>query len=805
MKRTFRNLLKWFLRIILGLAALLVLLVLLFYLFRGKIVDRALGYVNDSQPGEVSIGKLNLRPFMNFPDVALQLKELNYASGAIDSVEVGTTPILQLEEIYVSLDLIKLIKGKYKVSNISLGDGEINYTVGVDSISNLEKALGIRFGQNPEADASENDSSILSFDLENIQIRNLTLNYIDIPGETNASLKINGLKSGVSYYPDLISANIMVHMDLNTATMNEIVLDKSRSVSLNVSMIYNQVSEEVDISRTALVIDDALFKLEGRINLSQQLVNLDFSLQNRGIDLLNFLLSGILNTDAIEQIGEGEIKFDGEVKGSYDKNIPEVKMNFSAREMGFNVHAINQKVTDIGFTGYASNGSAKDFSEAEFRLDNFHMNFPQGAIDANILLSNLITPAVAIDISGDADLSIFNEILNTGAVHTMKGSVAFEGAIDGIVDREAGAFLEDAGGIALKMQNVSFALPGHEVESINGELFIEEKSLGFRNMQVRIDSSTIDLNGEVDYLLPYLLGFSADPAASLTFSSRELYYHKLLGDSLYKEPLKNLRFNIAASILGSELEKALKTGSIPKVNLALNDLEVKIPGYAEISRVDLDALLDEDNLSLKNFSGFVGESQIKLEAQLENYGAYLEKDSAAEVAIKFDLFSRVLRARDLLSINDEFTILPLEFIDEEMEDFKFKGTVKTTVQELLTDSILPNFKFQCEKLELDLKYYPHSINNFAFEIEHDDSLIIVNKFRGSVGSNNLLLQASLSHLLDSSKTITGSLDLQSDLLNISELLDYELVSGKGTNPTLVKDSVPKTSVGLEQIDFPDLA
>jgi len=87
MKRTLRKILKWFIRIILGLLSLLVLIVLLFYLFRGKIVDKALDYVNDSQPGEVSLEKMNLRPFMNFPDVALQLKDLNFASGIIDSLE----------------------------------------------------------------------------------------------------------------------------------------------------------------------------------------------------------------------------------------------------------------------------------------------------------------------------------------------------------------------------------------------------------------------------------------------------------------------------------------------------------------------------------------------------------------------------------------------------------------------------------------------------------------------------------------------------------------------------------------------
>jgi len=116
MKRKKPKIVKWILRIILGLAGLLALVIIAFYLFRGLIMEKVVDRVNAAQEGEVIIGKINLRPFMDFPNVSLQLIDLQYLPPQENMDIYDTIPIVQLEDLFVSLDVAKLIKGSYLIS-----------------------------------------------------------------------------------------------------------------------------------------------------------------------------------------------------------------------------------------------------------------------------------------------------------------------------------------------------------------------------------------------------------------------------------------------------------------------------------------------------------------------------------------------------------------------------------------------------------------------------------------------------------------------------------------------------------------
>lgn len=805
MKKVLGITLKWFVRIILGIAGLIVLIMLVFYIFRGMLLDKTLDYVNRKQPGELHIEKLYFRPFLDFPDVSLQLRTLDYFGDANDAGSGIRDSIFTIEDIFISLDVVQLLKGRYKVAEIRIGDGEINYTVSSDSISNIEKALGIRFGEAPDTVDVKDDSTKLSLDLKSLKIRNMKINYNDEPGKVSASLKINGLESGFSYLPELITAAIMVHLDLANLSTKELVLDKPRSVSLNSSLVYNQIDQHIALERTALAINDAILELNGQVDLSGKLIDVNFDAQNRGIELLNFLLNGVLNMDAIRQVGEGEINFNGNISGSYANSLPEINMHFSASEMAFNINTLDQTISEIGFAGNLTNGKAKDYSEASFNIDNFHMKFPKGSLDATVNVSNLIAPKVLLQIEGDADLSVLNEILSIETVKDMRGKLDFNGGIDARINADSGEFLDNSGALLVNMNNVGFSIPDYSIENLDGEFYMEDLSVGFRNMLVSIDSNTLSLDGKINNLLPYLFGFSANPKLTLEAKSEELFYYKLLGDTLFKEPIRDLEFKLIAGTTAEGLHAAIDSGFIPNLNVEIHDLKAKYPGYADISDLKLLLSLEEQNLNLSKIEGKIGKSDFNFDASISNYKAFILKDSSAEISANFHLGGKQLNLADLFTFNNQFTILPPEFSLEEIRNFNFKGKIQTTVDQLLTNSDLPEIIIQCDTFFMDLKYYPNSIGNLAFEIQHLDTLIQINRFTGSIGSSNFDLDGKLVNLLDSGKVKSGYLNIKSDLLDINKLTDYTLLEHAENKDMIGADSLKQTSAELHKIDFPDLA
>lgn len=806
MKKIFNSILKWLFRIIAGFAALVVLVILLFYLFRGRITNKSLEYVNSTQPGELAIDRLNLRPFLNFPDVSLKIEGLHYTTGSIDAEMIDTLPVISMNNVYVSLDLVKLIGGEYKISKVRLNEGTINYIIDSDSVSNLEKALGIRFESSTETDSLQADSLFMAFDLESLTIRDLNLNYHNIPGKTDVSMKILGLEAGFSYHPDEITASVMTHTEISRAIFDEIVLDKSRDFSFSSSLVFDQVRQKLLLDNSMLDMNYAIFGLGGAVDFNEQTIDMQFSAKNSGIELLNFLLNGVLNLDAIEQIGEGYIKLTGNVLGSFAESIPVINVDFSAGDMGFKVHTINQSVTDIGFQGVATSGRLKDFSEAEININGFHVSFPQGDLDAEIVLKNLDAPEIDVELNGETDLQIIEEIIDNKSIQQMRGNVGISGNLNGKVDMDAGTFLDNTGALVISMNDVGFSLDDNRVEKMNGLLYLEENRFGFREMGLKIDNNNIHIEGWVDNLLPYFMGLKGDLNAMLHANADELYLDKYLGDTLFTEPLREMAFSLALQSTGSEIKSAIKEKSIPKVDLELRDLQFGLPGYGDISDVNLALLLDKDRIVLSEMAGIIGESDIALQGTIDNYPAYLKKDSSTHISVKFDIGSDKLRMRDLFTIEDQFKILPATFAGEEIQQLKCKGEVETTVYDLLKESTIPNISFVLEELKWDLKHYPHSFRDFAMELFYQDSLLVINRFDGAVGESNIKIAAAVAHLLDTAGTIKGNLEVQSDLLDVDALMNYALLEKTPADTVLPEpeDAVKQPSEGLAGFDFPDL-
>jgi len=514
----------------------------------------------------------------------------------------------------------------------------------------------------------------------------------------------------------------------------------------------------------------------------------------------------------VEQTGEGKMKIDGQVSGSYADNLPRIDINFSAEEMAFTVHAVNQSVNGIRFEGFATNGGRQDLSEAALRISNFHVAFPTGTVEADLEVSNLRSPEIRLMIEGGVDLAIIDEILDNASVHSMDGHVRIAGEVDGTVDLEAGNFSEGGGGIGISAEEASFLVAGHAVQALNGTFYMDDKTFEARQIGMQIDGNDLRFSITAGGLLPYLLNIPAHPWVTVELAADELFLDKILGDTLLPGPVRNFSLEAGVSLADSELDRVLHNGAIPVAVMDIRHLGFLVPGYAPVSDLRLVLNLEEERMVLSEMHVASGESRLAFGMELENYRAFLAGDSAAVLTLLFDLDAEQLLARDLLTVKDTFSLLPAYFEGEEIADLKFKGKVKTTVGEVLDTSKIPNVEFICENLQWELKGYPHGFRNFSADVELVDSLLIVNGFRGTVGENNIDLRASVLHLMDSTKTISGSMDIRSSLLDFDQLLDYPLLTGTVGDTVslgeeglaLPEDSIVEAVPGIGDFDFPGL-
>ena len=553
MARRKHRLLKILGWILASLVSLVLLLTLVFYLGRNFFMEKAVSYLNDQQPGEVQMGQMNLIPFLHFPDITLQLQSVEYYEQKMQSDTAGTDPIISLDKIHVTLDALDLIRGSVMVSDLKLEEGRIRLEVYEDSITNLEYALGIRFGEKTEKDSTESKSSI-SVDLDAIDLSGILLELDHRVRGDRFMLRVNQLESSFSYLTDIgitgrdlaQEAEVELDIDINQVkylTINEI---GERNVNLEGSILLNSSTKVLEVKPSSLKVSGLDLETWGTYSYAN-IPSVDFSYQatNEGLEVLNFLFRGVLDLEEIEQIGSGTMQLSGEVKGNLGEELPVFRMNGEAHELGFRIKSLNKDVTGISFNVFATNGGKLDLSESYIDITGFRARFPEGRITANATASNIRSPEVNIEVDGNMNLEGMERMLKTDRLENLEGSVHLSGGIHGRIDRQNGEFLNDAGTLSAFLENVGFdmqrdSLTRDSIRDLHGRVFLRENTLGAENMALEYNGNQLEVGALTENLLLYLLDFDQDVKARIWVNSEILKLASLISDTaIIKLPVLN--------------------------------------------------------------------------------------------------------------------------------------------------------------------------------------------------------------------------------------------------------------------------
>lgn len=793
--------------VLLGFFSLIMLVILLFYLNRGWIMDRALIRLNESQPGEVRMGKINLIPFMNFPRSAIQLKNVSYYETPFSEDSLYREPIISLDDIFVSLHLLDLIRGDVKVTRARLGNGSIRIELYEDSVTNLEYALGIRFGAEEKSNETPGMPSY-RIDLDRLQISNIQLVLLDRIRDHHLNLMIHSLENRFSYLPERVETDVQLDVEINSVKYLSINTKEKRRFQLESDVFFDVLQKRITINPSALTLTDLMLEVWGSCDIADETyLDMGFRATNTGLDVLNFLLRGILDMDEIEQIGSGSIRLDGQVTGTLGNELPLIRCNGTADQIGFRIKSIQKDITGISFSAFASNGTKPDLSEGILQVEGFRASFPEGYITGRLSAKNMITPEVDLEANGDVDLGGLERMLKSDAVADLKGHVNLNGKLKGVVDMTKSDFLDDPGRLNATLTGIGFVMGQDTVERIDGEIIVRENIMEARNMEMSFNKNRIRMDAHVEDLIHYFLGFDRDVKARVKVDSDRLETARLFRDTslvnMLGEEIEGLHFSAGAQIRKRDLDTFLKNNAIPEIMVSLDSFGVRLPVYADISNMSASLKLGPDTLDLQSLKGMIGESDLGFSGKVINYGALGREDSTAMVAMEYSLASDLIRAEDLLTIREEF-LLPETYRTEHLEDFRLKGSLVVPVAGLVKENTPFDFSLDISDLGWNFRYYPLAFDQFLMKIRRKGDQVFVDDFRGKVGESNLRMRARLQNITDTLENLMGDIELESGLLDFNELLNYRL-------PEDLKDStgVDSTEIDepprLDQIDYPQVS
>ena len=796
--------------ILVSLISLILLVTLVFYLGRGFFMGKAVSYLNEQQPGEIEMGEMKLIPFLHFPDVSLQLEAVSYYESKDLSDSIDQVPIVSLDRIHVTLDVMELIRGNVLVSEAKLEQGKASLKIYEDSVSNLEYALGIRFGKQSAKDSAEK-KPVIVVNLDAIELSDLWLELDNRLRNEQFGLVVNQLESSFSYLPGLIEAKVNLDVDINRIKYLTINEQGDRNVLLDGSVVMNLLEKEVEVKPSRMHVSGLDFETWGQYNY-QGVPHVDFSYNatNEGLEVLNFLFRGVLDLDEIEQIGSGTMQLNGDVKGNLGQELPVVRLNGEADNLGFRIRALNKEVTGITFNVFATNGSRLDLSESYMDITGFRARFPEGSLTANTVVKNIKSPELNIEVDGQVNLDGMEKMLKSDFLSDLKGSVHLSGAVSGMVNRKKGEFLHEGSSLRATLAGVGFtmdrdSMTTDSISQLNGEVILSRNRIRADSLNLVYNGNQLEIGAMVENLLLYILDFDKDVTANLSMNSEVLSLPDVIRDTslagILGDTLKRLHFKASAMVLKEDLDHFLQSDSIPRIRFSLDSFGIEFPMMADISDLSASVTFGPDTIALHRLRGNIGESAIAFSGRLANYRLLGLKDSTGLLTLDFDLESDRMRAEDILTFKNEF-LLPETYSTEYLENFSINGHLDLPSQGLVVDSVPFNFGLDIEHLEWNFRYYPLSFEQFFVRLRKEGDLLTIDDFEGKVGESNLKMTASVNNFTDSLlEHMSGSLELESDLLDFNTLLNYQ-------SPAGIKDSAEIDSVGtrkpprLDQISYP---
>jgi uncharacterized protein involved in outer membrane biogenesis len=578
--RTLRRIFKILGFLLIGFFIIIVLASVVFYVFRNDIKSKLLKTVHDLQKGEIVAGEIGLSFFSHFPDVSIKLDSLVYYENRKTERDSLENPICQIENFYVAFDILKLLKGKIDVREITLENGEVLIITHSDTSVNIINALGVK--TKLEDDSVTKKPTPLDLRLENLSVKDLRFTFDQQISGLKLEFFINDLINSFELHHPINHCQLYANFEILGVYVNNRPYLEDLAFQTNLDFQFDEDILNGQISQGVLKIREMVFKLNGEYDLRNDgWLDLEIDASDEDLTLLSLVVEEDILKLNLDNLKKGDLFFYGFVRGKTFSQIPDAEFTFGAENFHFVMPEGFDPIEGLEFNGYFSTGDARDFSAAVLKVTDIKGTLPGGAVEGSFLLENFKHPHLATDFKAKVDIAAFDKVFKLNHIDSLRGVIQVEAKLDGGIDFAHNKILKDAGNLNVELENLTFYLPkwNMSVKKLDGDLKKIENRLELKNINLKTARNDLQISGDITNLTYLLFGKKADLITNINLSSKQI--------PLYESIFKKTKFD---SVLGN------------------------------VSDLKLDVSFNTNTTALSNFSIFPeGEIQFhQLSAALEN-------------------------------------------------------------------------------------------------------------------------------------------------------------------------------------------
>lgn len=775
---------KFWKRVLWGFVLVLILVLggLLLYIQsnQSEIIKGEIAKLNKEHKGLISIGESKLSLFGNFPHISIKIDDVKI----FETKENNAPIIMDVKDIYVGFNLWDIVKGNFDIQSLLVEEGIFNIVIHENNTTNIQNSL---------ASASETESSSTNFHLKKIILKNLDIHTLDEATNTDVEKFIYTGKGGFSLKDSLIAGHIDTEFELNVIKDGDTTFIKKKHFEIHTDVEFNEYTGILKIQPSGIVMENGDFELEGSIDTKND-VDLDFSIKGTkpNFDMLIAFAPADLIPVLEKYKNAGKIYFNASIQGPANKgNTPSINANFGAGQAFLENTKRKKKMDGIGFKGRFTNGEKRDASTMEFSLSEITASLEKGKFEGSIFVKNFESPEVNMQINSNFNLDFIADFFELEQVKDLSGAISLKMNFHDIIDidepEKALQKLNQAYFAELMVKDLSFdanELPA-PLHDLNVHLVMNGKEATLNQFELLMGNSDLSVSGFLSNLPAIVHHTNIPVEAHLDIASNNLDIAELTGFSKNDTSQKTgIDEQIKDLSLGFSFKAAAKDFTeseyLPKGEFFIDSLFADLKHFPhQLHDFHADVLIDEKDLKIKDFRGYIDDSDFHLDGLIHDYAFWMQPEFKGDVDLDLNLSSDKLRLEDVFLYKGE-NYVPEEYRHEIFDDLSLHFTSSMHYK----DSVLHSIDLTLDQLNTKMKLHPLRFHDFRGNIHYEAEHLMIKDFHGEIDTTNF--NFDLNYYLGENPEIKkrdNFLELKANYINYDELFDFD------TNPPETKEVI----------------
>ena len=407
------------------LLVLVVLLLTLPFLFKGKIITLVKSEINKNLNATTNFDDVDISFFRRFPRVSIQLENLTIAGKA----QFEGDTLLQAGKIDASVHLWSIVKGdNMQVYSVNFYDPVIHAIVMKDGSANWDIVK-------PDTVTATGTSKPFQLELQGYSIHNGFISYVDSSTDMEATLHGFDHEGSGDFTADLFTLKTKTTVDSVNFTYGTIPYLVDAKTNIDADIQVDNRTNTYTFSNASLLVNELKLATNGFFRLlSDSAYEMDIAFNAPSTDFKNILslIPAVYSKDFSQIKTSGQAIFNGFVKGAYTPTtMPAYQLNLDIANGSFKYPDLPRPLEDIQLKIKVDN--------ADGVPDNTIINIPQGhfAIDGEpfdfrLLVKNPITDLFLDGAAkGGLDLSKVSQFVKLDPGTKLQGLLAADISVKG--------------------------------------------------------------------------------------------------------------------------------------------------------------------------------------------------------------------------------------------------------------------------------------------------------------------------------------------------------------------------------------